>query len=360
LHSFDLPSGAFPAAGLALDGSGNLYGTATFGGASGYGTVFQLSRDGASWTHSVLHSFDLPSGAYPYAGLVLDGTGNLYGTTGQGGASDSGTVFRLRRNGASWTHSVLHHFDSTNGASPQAGLALDGSGNLFGTTVSGGPSGQGTVFELRRNGASWTHSVLHGFDTTNGASPYAGLVLDGSGRLYGTTLFGGTGDGAAGTVFRIRLADNLVANGSFEWGITGWTPNDLGSAARADCTNAFVGACSFRVAGVRGSGRAEEGYVYLRQTLPGAVASSYTFTASSMANGARTGTAARYRALAKFRLSGGGSTTRKLDFSRGTHGWETLAAGPFSVAAHKSIQVEVDYFDQAGTAWFDDIVLRRN
>jgi uncharacterized repeat protein (TIGR03803 family) len=193
LHDFDYLSGAFPYAGLVLD-SGVLYGTTYWGGASGYGTVYSIHPDGTSFTK--LHDFDNTNGASPYAGLVLSG-GVLYGTTYQGGASNYGTVFSINPDGTSFTK--LHDFDNTNAASPYAGLVLSG-GVLYGTTYQGGASNYGTVFSINPDGSSFTK--LHDFDNTNGASPYAGLVVSGS-VLYGTTYQGGPQGG--GVVFSISI-----------------------------------------------------------------------------------------------------------------------------------------------------------
>jgi uncharacterized repeat protein (TIGR03803 family) len=153
LYSFaNSPDGAGPFAGLTLDSAGNLYGTTVTGGASGTGTVFKLAPNGsAGYTESVLYSFGAgPDGANPYAGLILDSAGNLYGTTPMGGASGFGTVFQLAPNGsAGYTESVLYSFGAgPDGEAPYAGLILDSAGNLYGTTFGGGSSGNGTVFKV--------------------------------------------------------------------------------------------------------------------------------------------------------------------------------------------------------------------
>src|SRR5207245_269832 len=188
LHSFDGGDGAYPAASLALDGTGNLYGTTSQDG-FGYGTVFKLAADG---THTVLHNFGI-DGYDPLGGVVLDGNGNLYGTTFTGylstfiGASPSGgTVFKLTPDG---THTLLHSF-AIDGFDPFGGVVLDGTGSLYGTTLSGGAS-FGVVFKLAPDG---TQTVLHRFAGSEGAFPFAGPILDGSGNLYGTTLQGGALD----------------------------------------------------------------------------------------------------------------------------------------------------------------------
>jgi uncharacterized repeat protein (TIGR03803 family) len=191
--------GIYPHAGLIMDGTGNLYGTAEEGGLYGYGTVFKLARHG---TLTVLHSFASTDGIFPYAGLIMDGAGNLYGTAVEGGQNNDGTVFKLAPNG---TLTVVHAFASTDGASPYAGLIMDDAGVLYGTTSQGGASGYGTVFKLKLDGKE---IVLHSFAGGNdGAFPYAGLIADAAGHLLGTTENGGgaaaCGEGC-GMVFRLK------------------------------------------------------------------------------------------------------------------------------------------------------------
>ncbi|MGB8885888.1 MAG: choice-of-anchor tandem repeat GloVer-containing protein [Candidatus Korobacteraceae bacterium] len=206
LHSFNQngSDGAYPYAGLAFDAAGNLYGTTSNGGIHACdgiifncGTVFELSpRQGGGWTETVLHSFNSPGdGYYPYAGLTFDSHGNLYGTTSQGGIHGFGTVFELTpRQGGGWTETVLHSFgNNQDGWYPDAGLIVDGAGNLYGTTSQGGIHSLGAVFELMPNGGGgWMERVLHSFGNgTDGANPAASLVLDSQGNLYVTTLAGG-------------------------------------------------------------------------------------------------------------------------------------------------------------------------
>ena len=212
LHSFgNGTDGARPYAGLIFDASGNLYGTTYYGGIhiacfgdyGGCGTVFELSpRDGGGWTETVLHSFGNPAnedGQGPYAGLVFDAAGNLYGTTSEGGIHGDGTVFELSPNGSGgWTETMLHSFgNGTDGNYSDATLIFDRAGNLYGTTVYGGihcaPYGCGTVFEMSpRQGSGWTETVLHSFGSgTDGQNPTAGLIFDAADNLYGTTQAGG-------------------------------------------------------------------------------------------------------------------------------------------------------------------------
>jgi len=186
LHSFTGGDGANPGAGLIADPAGNLYGTSFNGGASGQGTVFQLDPSG---NLTVLYSFTGGDGSHPRASLIADAAGNLYGTTINGGANDAGTVFQLT---PSRTLNVLYSFTGgSDGALPWAGMIADAAGNLYGTTYSGGASGQGTVFQLDPSG---TQTVLYSFTGGNDASPWAGLIADAAGNLYGTTE-GGDGPG---------------------------------------------------------------------------------------------------------------------------------------------------------------------
>ena len=197
LHSFAGGSdGKTPSAGLVNDGAGNLYGTALQGGANGYGTVFKIDTAGVQ---SVLHSFNIADGAYPQAELVGDGAGNWYGTTGAGGgALGYGAVFKISSAGV---YSVLHSFSNGDGSFLYGRLVGDGAGNWYGTTMQGGANNLGTVFKISATGVL---SVLHNFaGGSDGATPSAGLVRDGAGYLYGTTLYGGIND--MGTVFRLSM-----------------------------------------------------------------------------------------------------------------------------------------------------------
>jgi uncharacterized repeat protein (TIGR03803 family) len=209
LHSFGSGmDGAYPYLGVILDTAGNVYGTTAFGGAQGRGTVFEIAHASGAWIEKVLHSFT-PQGAIdgdePEGRLIFDAVGNLYGTTGSGGTGGWGTVFELTRNaGGTWTEQLLHSFTSTDGAGPFAGLTFDAHGNLYGTTASGGTGGRGTLFELQPAlGGGWTQKVLHNFsnDGTDGYTPYAGVILDAAGNLYGTTSAGGTYN--HGTVYEV-------------------------------------------------------------------------------------------------------------------------------------------------------------
>jgi uncharacterized repeat protein (TIGR03803 family) len=215
-HSFTGADGGMPTAALIQDLAGNLYGTTSSGGGSGLGVVFKLDTTN---TEIVLHTFTGPEGAVPHGGLVLDGAGNLYGTTSSGGASELGTVFKIDTTG---TESVLHSFTgSPDGAQPYAGLVIDNSGNLYGTTKSGGAFGFGTVFKVDTTG---TESVLHSFagGVSDGADPTARVILDATGNLYGTTFSGGTS--GKGTVFKLDTTNSETVLYNFSGGADGGNP----------------------------------------------------------------------------------------------------------------------------------------
>ena len=206
--------GTDPWGGLIEDLQGNLYGTTSRGGASGYGTVFKVDTTGKE---TVLYSFTGGvDGGLPYASLVEDSLGNLYGTTFGGGVSGKGTVFKLNSSGK---ETVLYSFtNGADGGEPLGQLVMDAEGNLYGTASGGGnPAcynahdgdyGCGTVFKVDTSG---NQTALYSFTGTagDGANPFGALVLDAQGNLYGTTGFGGTsscsldGSNGCGTVFKV-------------------------------------------------------------------------------------------------------------------------------------------------------------
>jgi uncharacterized repeat protein (TIGR03803 family) len=235
--------GTAPRAGLTLDTAGNLYGTTEFGGAQGYGTVFKLTPNSdGSWTESVLQSFGA-DGAYPGTGsLIFDAAGNLYGTSSGGGASGRGTVFKLTPNrSGSWTESVLYSFcarsNCADGAYP-GGVVFDGAGNLYGTTLLGGTKcsrigGCGTVFTLTPNSdGSWTESVLYSFHGVTGKIPSTGLVFDAAGNIYGTTSSGGGTKcfSGCGVVFKLKPNSDGSSTESVLYNLHGFTDGKYPSA----------------------------------------------------------------------------------------------------------------------------------
>jgi len=205
--------GYTPYGSLVADSSGNLYGTTYNGGAHSFGEVFELVNSNGTWTENVIYSFLGPGsndGAYPFAGLVIDASGkNLFGTTFQGGASSEGTVFELSNSGGTWTETVLHTFDDISGDDgyyPYGTLASDAAGNLYGTTLYGGKTGGGTVFQLKASNGKYTYHSIHGFTTSSSSAyyPYGGVVVDSkNGYLYGTTYYGGV-VWNAGAVYQLR------------------------------------------------------------------------------------------------------------------------------------------------------------
>ena len=204
LHSFcsedNCQDGALPYGGTLINADGSLYGTAAFGGNvnCGCGVVFKLTGK----KETVLHAFKgSPDGAFPSAGLFMDTTGNLYGTTGNGGHdSNGGIVFEVGQDGKK---RELHTFRGAHGGSdPQAGVVLDAQGNLYGTTLYGPTGTGGTAFEITADGKE---KILHYFcsekDCADGGIPND--LIDAKGNLYGTAYGGGTY--GKGTIFKISL-----------------------------------------------------------------------------------------------------------------------------------------------------------
>jgi hypothetical protein len=258
LYSFQgLPDGSLPAGGVVFDKAGNLYGATTEGGSNSCpgigqcGTVYQLkppAKKGDPWTETVLYIFrgkNHNDGSLPAGGVIIDGAGNLYGTTAYGGAGTCillggnvgcGTVYELsppKQKGGAWIETVLYSFPTAKqGYLPNGNLVFDNAGNLYGATEFGGGHGTtcnslyqycGAVFELsppKRKGGKWTEKVLHGFEGVfegallgDGANPNGGLVLDSKGAIYGTTQIGGfaadncsgsNGFAGCGVVFKLN------------------------------------------------------------------------------------------------------------------------------------------------------------
>jgi uncharacterized repeat protein (TIGR03803 family) len=207
LHLFTgSPDGDGPEGGdLVWDQAGNIYGTTLYGGTSSLGTVYQMTKSGDNWTEAPIYSFTGPDGEQPGASVILDGNGNVFGTTIEGGLYGAGTVFELTYNISSgWTENVLYNFQNLDdGQQPLAGLAMDSAGNLYGATTDGGSGGGGTVFELSPVGNTWTFTVIYGFSGQPGKNcgPRASLNMDNSGNLYGTTFCDGANN--LGSVFKL-------------------------------------------------------------------------------------------------------------------------------------------------------------
>lgn len=222
LHSF---AGGFdgqnPLAALTFDQNGGFFGSATYGGRSGYGIVFRIDPPGAD--HSVWNKADIyrfagggeRDGSDPQSSLTLDASGSVYGATGAGGLNENGTVFKLdppRSGGILWSETILRRFTGGNDGSDPAGkLLLDGEGKIYGVTLEGGGSGHGLAFQLTppsAAGGAWTETILHRFiGGSDGARPDGGLILDSTGALYGTAGTGGAGCGeptyGCGVVYKL-------------------------------------------------------------------------------------------------------------------------------------------------------------
>src|ERR1700722_11441968 len=254
LYSFQGGSdGQTPAGGVVFDKAGNLYGVTNEGGSTcpspGCGTVFQLApptQKGGDWIETILYGFIGTEGSIPVGGAIIDGNGNLYGTTAYGGSGTCllfgdnvgcGTVYELSsptQKGGQWTYTVLYNFQGgKDGLFPWGNLVFDKYGNLYGATQFGGGKGTtcnqyfdgncGTVFELsppKQKGGAWKERILYGFagvadgkQIGDGANPNGGLILDSARRIYGTTYFGGNnqpgicaggaGGTGCGTVFEL-------------------------------------------------------------------------------------------------------------------------------------------------------------
>jgi len=239
LHSFTgAPDGGNPFAGVIRDSAGNLYGTTLNGGAYNAGVVYRRDSDG---NFSILHSFTFGAdGAEPVGGLIRDSEGNLYGTTELGGTGCAagigcGVVFKIDPAGKL---TVLHDFNggTTDGETATAGVIRDSAGNLYGTTESGGDGAGcgkfhcGIVYKLDPAG---NFTLLHSFEATGGgANPYAGVIRDSAGNLYGTTMKGGVGcpsygGSGCGVVYKLDPAGNFTVPYSFTGGRDGKTPNAI-------------------------------------------------------------------------------------------------------------------------------------
>jgi len=202
LYAFE-PSRAFDfVAGLTLDATGNLYGTTPYGGNYGGGDVFKLSQVSGSWVISSLFSFSGGNNGCVPHGVTLDSAGNLYGTTIQCGADEVGTVFKLTPTKGQWGMKILHTFTGAlDGGYPFGDLKLDTAGNVYGTTEFGGLYGLGTAFRLTKG--SWKELEYSFAGGNDGRYPYSGLTL-GNGVVFGTTVSGGV-QNKFGTVYEISV-----------------------------------------------------------------------------------------------------------------------------------------------------------
>jgi uncharacterized repeat protein (TIGR03803 family) len=210
--------GDSPAGGVVMDGKGNLYGVTGWGG-HGAGTVYELSLKDGIYKEHIIHSFSGYDGAEPNSTLVMDVSGNLYGTTTYGGNADFGTVFKLTKVGGKWTENVLLLLNGNDGDSPVGPVAIDRDGNVYVAGQFGGLNANGSVLKLAPTTTGpWRETILHLFDFhfpdgVDGSAPYAGVTLV-RGQLFGTTASGGIHD--AGTVFRIKLRHPETKNPAIE------------------------------------------------------------------------------------------------------------------------------------------------
>ncbi|MGA2372952.1 MAG: choice-of-anchor tandem repeat GloVer-containing protein [Candidatus Korobacteraceae bacterium] len=211
LYNFQTQDGLFPYSGVVFDKAGNLYGTTKYGRPGTEcpercGTVYQLMPSSGGWVENVLLNFDEANGAYPFGNLIIDGFGNLYGITAGGGPNDNGVVFKLAPSDGGWTYSLLYSLlYSSASCSYPSGLTMDAAGNFFGVCYGGGAYRAGWIFELTNCSNTCMATDLHDFSGSDGQGPIGSPVLDTSGNLYGTTLYGGTGcdSGGCGVVWEI-------------------------------------------------------------------------------------------------------------------------------------------------------------
>ena len=196
--------GGSPQSALTIAG-GALIGAAPGGGAHNNGVIFGLKQINGQWQEQVLYAFagNSSDGAYPYCTLIVDKAGNIFGTTESGGPNQAGSVFELSRSGSTWNEKVLYFFTGNlDGGNLNGGVIFDKSGNMYGTTTSGGKYNSGTVFELTPSNGAWSESVLYNFsDGNDGGFPAAAPVMDPNGNLFGTTFNGGAQN--FGTVFQL-------------------------------------------------------------------------------------------------------------------------------------------------------------
>jgi uncharacterized repeat protein (TIGR03803 family) len=211
LHSFSVSDGEFPYSGVTVASGGILYGTTSRGGTYQGGVAYRLKPAGAAWSFMLLYEFGNGNdGSEPYPNLVVGTDGALYGTASLGG-SGNGTVFNLKpqptvckTTRCPWLESTIYSFQGSDGSLPAYGaLAFDQQGNAYGTTQFGGTYNKGTVYKLTRQGQQWTETVLYSFGSsaTDGYNPLHNVVFDHAGNLYGTAYQGGANGG--GAVFQL-------------------------------------------------------------------------------------------------------------------------------------------------------------
>jgi hypothetical protein len=277
LFSFLGFNGAYPFDDVALDAAGNVYGTTEQGGvvgpSGGYGLVFQLSpaRTGR-WHERILHRFGgKDDGIFPTSPTMVDAAGDVYGAVANGGALNGGIVYELSPSTQSWKYDIIHAFNGNDGSYPDSALTIDAAGNLYGTTVSGGPGGSGqttegagVVYELLPQPAGrWKGKTLYVFnvaESLNPNSPYAPVLIGADGTLYGTTKSGGVecskgGSQGCGTAFALTPSHHsklAVLHDFYETDADGYFPT---TGLIADAAGNLYGA-------VQGGGAQMGGVIY--------------------------------------------------------------------------------------------------
>ena len=198
IFSFEEEEGEYADTDLETDSAGNIYGTTVLGGEFGSGTVFQLRPTPNGWEHTVLYSFTGGAdGGEPYKGVTIDRRGNLYGTAVTGGSGGCeggcGVAYKLSRSGGTWNQTVIHAFTGgDDGSGPGARVTVDRSGDIYGMTPTGGANGVGTIYKIHPHVGSWDFQVIHTFTGgADGATGSAGRMLLEHGRLYGAATVGG-------------------------------------------------------------------------------------------------------------------------------------------------------------------------
>ena len=246
LHSFagGATDGSVPTGSLSIDPDGTITGTTSSGGASNDGTVYQLTNDNGTEAESLLHSFtgSTTDGSDPVSGVIQAANGNLYGTTTSGGASGDGTVFQIAQSGSSAAESLVHSFTggTTDGSDPVGGLIQTTNGALAGTTATGGANGLGTVYQITNAATQPVETVLASMNNSSGGDPVSALVQTADGTLLGTAQSDGVNGG--GTVFSLAPNDGLAAIDSFENtdAISG-VLDEVGSSPAAPLTQGAAG-----------------------------------------------------------------------------------------------------------------------
>ncbi len=275
LATFNGANGTWPIAGITLDSSGNMYGTTYKGGAYNVGTVWEIVRGTGSIV--TLADFNVTNGGNPYSGVTLDSHGNLFGATTGGGSNGRGAVWEIVKGSATITSVAsfagLGAYGDTNGYFPYGGLTIDRQGDLFGTTQAGGISNKGIVWEIAAG--SGTITTLAPFNGTNGNDPTGAVTLDSSGNLYGTTSTGLNG----GTVFEVARGSRTITTLATFDGTNGYDP---AAGVTLDSNGDLFGTTEYGGPGYSVSGGTEgQGTVYEVAAGSGTVTTLFAFTGAN-------------------------------------------------------------------------------